>query len=158
MENNNFPLFYYVIRKNTKWHNLNYIYILNFNGNIRRHSCARCVSISPQLGLRPRFNPPNNRQNRPSSPKLYTGTVCTVYILLNVNKAVAETTQVNVVKAGAVTAAVHFILREFKGIQGWTAVVTKHYNSTETSLGNFFNSKDYSAFTTISIQKSIYQN
>lgn len=75
------------------------------------------VNIAP-AGLAASFNPPNNRQNRPSSPKLYTGTVCTVYILLNVNKAVAEHTQGNVVKADAVTAAALVILREFMAIHG----------------------------------------
>lgn len=103
------------------------------------------MSISPQLGLRPRFNPLNNRQNCPSSPKLFTGTVCTVYILLNVNKAVTEHTQGNVFKADTVAAAVLFILREFMAIQGWTAVVTKHYNFTGTSLANLFSSKAYLA-------------
>lgn len=115
---------------------LNSIYILYLTGQMRRLPCARCVSTSPRLSLRPVSSLPiivtivSHHEN------------CTlkrfpVYMLLFVNKAVSKLTHGNIIKAGVVAQLLCFSY----WVSLWELIaemkLLKTLNSSSSLFGNF---------------------
>lgn len=128
---------------------------------MRRHPCARCVSTSPQLSLRPTLSLPiivtivSHHEN--CTLKRFT-----VYMLLFVNKDVAKLTHGNIVKEGVVAQLLCFshwvslwkLMAKMKLLKNTLFILDPLWKIWE----NCFKSTIYSASKTIFIRKSRWNN